>query len=247
MTDGETAGEIEVSAAVSDGKLADVYIAFLPDGDNTPRLNVTTGSETRVFILDREGGFKAGNVYNISDTYKPTEMAVGKVMGADGKFYNNVKAATNAGTTAVAMVVYLGNEADCENGLAIALEDANDNNPYYYNWTNAKAKVASWASSHAVKGGTWRMPTVDDFKYAFQGCGGQAYTSTLTDGMSYNPGNLRTLLTKAGGKDVGVNSTDYWTSTENGSNNAWSFDFYGKKFYNASKSSTYCVRPMLAF
>lgn len=188
-------------------------------------------------------------MYNISDTYKPTEMAVGKVMGADGKFYNNVKAATNAGTTAVAMVVYVG-EVDgvCENGLAISLENADENNPYTYSWANAQTRLSEWSSSHPVESGTWRIPTADDYKYMFEGCGGDKYTSNLTDKMKVNPGNLRSLLKKAGADDM--NSGDYWTSTPDG-NNRWVYTFANSYdyFYTSSTGAftTNYVRPILAF
>ena len=59
---------------------------------------------------------------------------IGKVLGADGKMYKTVAAATNAGTTASGIIAYWGSAGSVESGnssyrgMAIALEDA------FLNW-----------------------------------------------------------------------------------------------------------------
>ena len=56
---------------------------------------------------------------------------VGKLIGADGKIYADAAAATAANTYAVAMIAYVGNESDCEHGLAIALNDESNDGMVY--------------------------------------------------------------------------------------------------------------------
>ena len=67
---------------------------------------------------------------------------IGKVLGADGKMYKTVAAATNAGTTASGIIAYWGSAGSVESGnssyrgMAIALEDAALNWGSYPTHTN---------------------------------------------------------------------------------------------------------------
>lgn len=61
--------------------------------------------------------------------FKPsmTMYATGNVIGANGKFYKNMSAAVSKGTTAAAIIAYIGDdtaEAGYTHGLAIAMKDA---------------------------------------------------------------------------------------------------------------------------
>ena len=87
-----------------------------------------------------------------------TPSDVGRVAGADGKIYYNAYAAEYNGTTAVAMIAYVGAVAGvCEHGLAISLADIQD-----YNMTYSQAVgeygIPSWAAAHPLIGATWRLP-----------------------------------------------------------------------------------------
>lgn len=74
---------------------------------------------------------EAGKIYNISRSAAPvlsaaTTSDIGKVAGADGKIYSNVAAAKAAGTTACAIIAYVGSATgESQNhGLAIAMKNA---------------------------------------------------------------------------------------------------------------------------
>ena len=67
-----------------------------------------------------------------------TAEDLGKVIGADGNIYDNVEAATAAGTTASAIIAYVGTAGSVDEssstykGLAIALTDANSGVTYQW-------------------------------------------------------------------------------------------------------------------
>ncbi len=246
-------GDIVVSGNVnSDGTLAaDVYIAFEPYDPVLPTLTITIGTEEKVYSLDRS--FVAGRMYNISDMSQLTVAPqVGMVIGSDGMYYATASDVPS-GVKAEAMIAYLGTEAEgATHGLAIALEDASskvtwDNSGSNNGGKTAAELVADRATYNAVTGGTWRLPSADDWKYMFQGCGGDTYKEDLTDRMEFSYGDFRTKLIAAGGESADVQSVYYWSATEFGSGIAWSYYFYNGKFETASKSSHIYVRAALAF
>ena len=89
-------------------------------------------------------------------TYTTTDLAmkkaeVGKVLGADGNIYDNATAATNAGTTARAMITCVGSAtgeaAPYNHGLALAMSDA-ANGAYENNWsTSTSSTVHAYTAS----------------------------------------------------------------------------------------------------
>ena len=99
-----------------------------------------------------------------ADGIVATKADVGKVLCTDGSIKETVSAATNAGKTPAAMIAYV-NEKTGE-GLAIALEDETGT----YLWNSAKSAAA--AHEPLVAGGTWRLPSVEDFEYMMRGCAG---------------------------------------------------------------------------
>jgi len=76
-----------------------------------------------------------------------TAEDLGKVIGADGYIYDNVEAATAAGTTASAIIAYVGTAGSVDassstyKGLAIALTDANGGSTCQW-YTNIKTCVS---------------------------------------------------------------------------------------------------------
>ena len=82
---------------------------------------------------------------------------IGKVLGADGKMYKTVAAATNAGTTASGIIAYWGAAGSVESGnssyrgMAIALEDASLNwgeHPDHTNYCTSDNHHCSTATSY---------------------------------------------------------------------------------------------------
>lgn len=88
---------------------------------------------------------------------------VGQIIGSDGKNYD-ANATLPDGVTKVAMIAYLGNGSDCtKSGLAIQLNAS----PESKNWNDAKTYASGLT---AVPGGTWRLPSKDDWQNMFVGC-----------------------------------------------------------------------------
>ena len=71
---------------------------------------------------------------------------LGKVIGANRCIYDDAAAATAAGTTAVALICYVGSDASnapYNHGLALALTDANDGN--YATWCSQQSETCQTA------------------------------------------------------------------------------------------------------
>lgn len=205
--------------------------------------------------------FVNGKYYEITlkmtqepDYYAATSSDIGKVIGADGKIYNDV-ATANASSTAVAMIAYVGNASNCEHGLAIALNDVSDSD---LSWESAVTAAA--AQTPAIFGGTWRLPTILDWQYMFYGCGDTAQgTPKVTYVIVNKATKLMEKLTAAGATMMkNSNQTDgYWTATENGTAQAWNFNFWdwvsSSGYWYAGNSSdhwktfSHSVRACLAF
>jgi hypothetical protein len=179
--------------------------------------------------------------------------SVGQVITSDGGLYDNVAAATAANKTAVAMIAYVGSASDCAHGLAIALSD------HYSDWSMANFTAAS---TTAIMGGTWRLPTTDDWQYMAIGCGSdQAYNSShsissLSDvWLRYD--YINDKLTTAAGSEatIAVIDTDvyYWTGTTMDEDSNYAFTLItssglsGHKFDGYIKSEDAAVRACFAF
>ena len=239
---------IHVSTTASDGKLtSDVYIVFEVIAAGIDKVYLKIG-ENIYEIAGENIKFERGKMYTIGDLskYKVVAPQVGMVIGSDGKYYEN-KAAAEAveGVKAEAMIAYLGTEAEgAAHGLAIALEDTSSSGVA---WANAGSTVSSWADDHKVTGGTWRLPSADDWKYMFQGCGGDSYKADLADGMEFSYGDFHTNLIAAGGDSADVQSTYYWSSTVYYSDFVWSYNFSVGSFWWYNGTNDFSLRAALAF
>ena len=201
-----------------------------------------TGTDDVKYVAQKTspvGGFKNGKYYNstIAVSQVPAYFSaaagdLGKVIGADGNIYADAAAATAAGTTAEAMIAYVGNWGwICVHGLAISLTDA-----YEYNATFAQATgdyiIPTWAAAHPVPYGTWRLPSYHDWQFMLWGY------------FTYNP-----VAAPVGAMKAALTEGYYWTSVSDesdaravyydGSTNA-SIQFSAKTEY-------YHVRACLAF
>ena len=163
---------------------------------------------------------------------------VGQIIGSDGKNYD-ANATLPDGVTAAAMIAYVSGS----NGLALALTDISD----YYTWDNSapsnNGKTApeicsALNTSKAVTGGTWKLPSQDEWKQMFSANGGNEGSYT----------GLNTAIGNAGGTAL-LENDDYWSSSEVDESYAWlvnladgnaSWNTYGKHYSR-------CVRACLAF
>lgn len=193
-----------------------------------------------------------------------TAQDVGRVIGADGKIYDNATAASTASTTAVAIIAYVGNDAETNttynHGLALALADANGGN---------KAAWSSVAANCLGKQyGSWDDPTVDmsgiantdilvsdghdhDAASAARNYNGGTLPAGTSEWFLPSAGQWQKMITAAGSYANLVSNANlksendpYWSSTEKGNGSAWTYA-YGKWDYYGGTS--FYVRACLAF
>ena len=179
-----------------------------------------------------------------------TKVEVGKVIGADGNIYADADAATTAGTTARAMITYVGND-NCESapynhGLALALSDANGGSSFKWKTSQADAGHTKQINSNFTEesglqynDATHNSDTYPAFKAAI------TYSPAAPTGCSAWFLASGYQLNKMAGA-AGL-STFYWSSSERNANQAWAF--YNGNWYNLNKDITSpCrVRACLAF
>ena len=148
-----------------------------------------------------------------------TSPAVGQVIGDDGKNYDY--ASLPGGVTAVAKICYVSGS----NGLALALADEGK-----MNWSTAISTCA--AHTPAFTGGTWKLATQDEWNNMITAAGN--YTA------------LRDGFTSVGGSNL--ESNRYWSSTEDGSDDACDYYFdSGDWDYDDKDFGNVRVRACLAF
>lgn len=239
-------GEL-VAGATSTGKSA-YYLcmvpSFIPAGDLV--IEATVGSDTYTYTKAGGVSLETSKYYQSTVTLsKPAPAlivnpAVGQVIGADGKNYADVAAATAAETTAVAMIAYLGNGSDCTNGLAIQLNSSPE-----MEWSEAGTYATGLT---AVPGGTWRLPSKADWQNMFLGCAKSGDASLARDYMNPISGFKEKILATG----ITWNSDRYWSSLDNGSYATQVEVFlYGSSAYASfagdPKSDSHFVRACLAF
>ncbi len=150
-----------------------------------------------------------------------TSPEVGQVIGSDGKNYAYGSLPT--GVTAVAKICYVSGS----NGLALALTDLSES---YMNWSTAQTTCA--AHTPAITGGTWKLATKDEWSNMISAAG--SYTA------------LRNGFSSVGGTNM-KEDNPYWSSTEDGSDKAWSYFFSYGRWGGNNKNLVGYVRACLAF
>ena len=142
-----------------------------------------------------------------------SEAVVGEIVGSNGMAYSlaDKDKLPSGGVTAVAMVAYVGSESDCSHGLALALAD--EGGPK--TWSDA---MAACSGKTAVKGCTWRLPSLNDWEHMFSGCGGSGSFSSNSTKQIMTYTELANKLYEAAGAGVamhtGKDDSYYWSSTK---------------------------------
>lgn len=243
--------------------ISDGQVIYTSSDESIATVDPITGQVTAV-----DGGtaiitarVEANEFYNAdSKSYKVTcnkDMIVataedtGRMICTKGHIHK-LEGETYCQAKRVAMVAYVGDQSDCAHGLAIAFKDINDE-AGKLNWEGSKAYLATWEKNYPVTGGTWRMPTTDDFQYMAIGCGGTTpYISQLSFGSRIDIAGLYEKMTEAGIADF---SGFHWTATEHEINKSrvWEvilrideknkttqleFNYYGKDWNDAAR---YCL------
>ena len=196
---------------------------------------------------------------------------VGQIIGSDGKNYD-ANAILPSGVTKVAMIAYVGNDAETSttynHGLALALEDVSATNmnwcsqtsvtclgtQYVYDnesitWFNDLAGIANTDALVNHTGHTHDAASAArDYNSGTHPAGTSAWflpSAGQWNKMATAAGNYANLKTNAGLK--GGDSSAYWSSTECDAEHAWFFfpEFGGWNLNN--KGGGNLVRACLAF
>ena len=214
------------------------YLALKDGTEDAANWSIGPTREGQTVTINYHGKKKVKSVKAVmKETPKlmasATAEDVGKVIGADGVLYANVAEAETAGTTAVAMIAYVGSGTDhatYTHGLAIALADESSSD-----WSTAKSTCEGKSS---VTNAAWMLPSQNQWKAMFKAFGDN---EARCSGMN-------TAINTAGGTAL-QNRSNYWSSTPNDGGNAWDvrlFDGEARWEYD-TVSLGFCVRACLAF
>lgn len=168
---------------------------------------------------EKKISLKSGDFYTstnlamtrVKSMTEATTDDIGRVIGQDGMIYENDKIATACGTTAVAMIAYVGNTG-CEHGLAVALQDESTEQLHY------DVAFSTCAAKTPVLTANWRLPTSQDWQNMFIGCGSES--SQIPNGALNNGSQIDCMYFGIMLGKVGTMMTydrDYWTATKTGS------------------------------
>ena len=220
------------------------------------------------------GGVETGPITTSPFVYKIAAAAtagdLGKVIGSNGFIYDDAAAATAAGTTALALITYVGNDAETsagntayKHGLALALTDAISGNKttwcnvydyeicllnQYSDETDAKTDMAGIANTDALVGHATHTHAAAS---AARGYNGGTHPTGTSTWFLPSAGQWDKMITAAGGsygtlkQNASLQSGyGYWSSTEKAAYYAWLVNvFWGEDI----KDEGYYVRSALAF
>ena len=214
------------------------YLALKEGTEDAANWSIGPTREGQTVTINYHGKKKVKSVKAVmKETPKPMASAtaedVGKVIGADGVLYANVAEAKAAGTTAVAMIAYVGSGTDhatYTHGLAIALSDEGG-----MDWSTAKSTCEG---KSAVTNAAWMLPSQNQWKAMFKAFGdNEGSCKGLNNAIDTAGG---TVLQKRG---------NYWSSTPRDGGNAWDVHLFdGEATWEYSSVSLgFRVRACLAF
>ena len=250
---------------VTPSSLSDIYVAMYGSGFSTPKsICITAVTATEVYRKAAASVTLAtGKTYTSPDlALKKAE--VGKVLGADGNIYDNA-AATPGGNTAVAMIAYVGNDAEAspsntafKNGLALALEDVSDTKA----WCSQKAEICLGTQYNS---GTKfnDLAGIDNTDALVNHTGHTHAAASAARGYNsgtHPAGTSAWFLPSAGQWDkmaagsyanlrtnAGLGNDFYWSSTESMAGYAWSLNTSRGNWLDDDKDRDHKVRACLAF
>ena len=200
-----------------------------------------------------------------------TTEDIGKIIGEDGKIYATKEAAEAAGITAVAMIAYVGDDAETNNtykhGLALALKDVSGNITWcsqfsatclgtrYYSVSAVKGDMAGLANTDALVNQTSHTHAAATVARNYQYADGVivgAHPKGTSDWFLPSAGQWHKMVTAAGGyanltTNAGLQSYFYWSSSEYYASDAWFFCSDDGYWFFDLKGSGLLVRACLAF
>lgn len=248
--------------AVSPSGLDAIYVAMKPASGNIAFTAATTASKT-YFKTATSKTLTAGTLYT-NITVSMVELAVGSVFCSDGSVYASKDAATSASKTPVALICYLGNDAETnaafKHGLALALTDASTSAAWcsqksvtclgtrYDNLTDAKCDMAGIANTDALVGLSSHTHTAASAARNYS----VAHPTGTSAWFLPSAGQWQKMVDAATGytnlrTNAGLQSDRYWSSTELDSSSAWRYTFSDGNWYTGTKDAGRYVRACLAF
>lgn len=222
------------SYTVTPASATDVlYVAIPGFSSKNVALAATVGSDTYTYAKTGVT-FDNGKYYTVSvkmslvkTLANATIDDIGKIVDADGKLYNTADEATSP----AAMIAYISSKG---HGLAIACADQSATQTF--NGGTLAVKPAD------VEGGTWKMPTREDWEHIFTGCG-------CTQSNYWNISKLKNKLEDCSA--VALSNAYYWTGTPNGNYYGYcviiSSNSTSAEFQYAEKGDGLQVRAVLEF
>jgi hypothetical protein len=256
----------------TDGSGNATFAIGVAGNTNLKNCSLTVGGNA-ITLTSSDKYLTEGKIYNISRNLilaNATTSDIGKVIGANGKIYADAAAAVADGTTALALIAYVGaaGSADASSamykGLALALTDASTGvvtwcsqrdatclATQYGNVTAAKTDMAGIANTNALVGHGSHTHTAAsaarNYNSGTHPTGTSAWflpSAGQWDKMATAAGSYATLKSNAS-----LKSALYWSSTEGDVQYAWYYTFYGDAGYwgDGFKTQSYYARACLAF
>lgn len=200
---------------------------------------------------------RASLVYPIVISEVTDEAYIGSVVADDGYVYATIDDVDKASKTPVAKICYVGSEtgdATYKHGLALALRDVSDTKQWcpaskkcldsqYTTVAEAKGDLAGIANTDVLVGHTGHT---HDAASAARGYNSGTHPKGTSAWFLPSVGQWDKMVTAVGdyGK-LGLNSGNYWSSTEVDAENAWSVN--GGSWSTVLKHYYQGVRACLAF
>ena len=231
---------------------SEIYVAIPGFSNNIFTLTASVGGSTYDYAKS-EVTFENSSFYSINvklseciDMASVTTDHAGKVIGADGKVYSHVRCATAAGTTASAMIGYVGNRngaygsaysSEYNHGLAISLSNVKQNGDEgseKMGPASAKTAASSYKRTRPSNCSAWFLASKTQW-------------SNIISTFGYAV--LRDKFGTVGGSNL--YSGSYWSSTDGtqDSSNTWSYSFHDNshKWSEGRSDQTAYVRSFFAF
>ena len=239
--DAYTLGPITINRTEPTDNVVYAALPFSSQAKFTFALTATDGTHNYTYekadVTMLNGRYYEVKVKMTRDTYpialsEVTSDNLGSVVTTDGTVYATVADANAASKTAAGMIAYV---EEIGQGLAIALADEGE-----MNWNTAITTAA--AHTPAVTGGTWRLPSKEDWENMFRANGNNEGSYT----------GLNTAITNAGGVALQDDGNWYWSITEHNDSKACYVDLRDNAatfggFSKVGDDSNFSVRACLAF
>ena len=250
-----SSGYIITGTVTTDASGTATFAAGIMGGLNLQPFSLTVGGKN-ITLVSSDKVVEEGKIYNIARNALIVSPAVGQVIGDDGKNYADAAAATLAGATAVAKIVYVGSDngeaAPYNHGLALALSNANGGSSCKWKTSNTDAGHTKQASDTFTEesglqynDATHNSDTYPAFKAAIANNGTAAPTGCsawfLASGYQW-----KKMAGAAGLTNLGLTEgAAYWSSSERVDSQAWVF--LNGNWYQINKNTAFRVRACLAF